>query len=436
MAEVTGLTAAAMIAIRDNVVVDGAVDGSGHLILERYDGTTFDAGALIAATGVPFVGQYTTVGRPSAVGMTGKLIWDITLSDFYKSDGSTWILEPMGGGSGSIDDSAYDAAVWLADTTGGASRKALRNKIEAMIANTFNLDTAQSVTAGIKKTFASSGTTAGLRLLSSGADPSARATGDMWYNGTVDRLKYAGLANVIRELVNTAQAQTLLLKTLVSPVLDTGVSGTAIDTDPTLSADSDTLLASQKAVRTLFNTFGSVDSGTNIVVAPPVAGVSLVSTEPVFASKAVALYARQAANQSVTSSTVLVDSTNLQLALVANAVYEIECFLILDAGTAGDIKVGFARTGAGTWTFDWTPNAISAAAASYSASVNKTALTLADTVIVPGVAVGTKTVAHPKGLVITDATAGTFKVQFAQNASDGTATTLYAGSYIKARRLA
>jgi len=48
----------------------------------------------------------------------------------------------------------------------------------------------------------------------------------------------------------SATSKTLTNKTLTSPVINTGVSGTAIDTDGTLAANSDTLLASQKAVKT------------------------------------------------------------------------------------------------------------------------------------------------------------------------------------------
>lgn len=43
---------------------------------------------------------------------------------------------------------------------------------------------------------------------------------------------------------------TMASKTLTSPVFNTGVSGTAVDTDGTFAANSDTLLASQKAVKT------------------------------------------------------------------------------------------------------------------------------------------------------------------------------------------
>jgi len=50
MATVTGMTAAAMIAIRDGTVSGAHFDSANHLILTKYDGTTVDAGTLAAAT--------------------------------------------------------------------------------------------------------------------------------------------------------------------------------------------------------------------------------------------------------------------------------------------------------------------------------------------------------------------------------------------------
>ena len=47
----------------------------------------------------------------------------------------------------------------------------------------------------------------------------------------------------------TLTSPTITTPTITSPVINTGVSGSAIDTDTGLSADSDTLLASQKAVK-------------------------------------------------------------------------------------------------------------------------------------------------------------------------------------------
>lgn len=51
-------------------------------------------------------------------------------------------------------------------------------------------------------------------------------------------------------IVGTTDTQVLSAKTLTSPVLNTGVSGTAVDTDSAFAANSDTLLPSQKAVAT------------------------------------------------------------------------------------------------------------------------------------------------------------------------------------------
>lgn len=56
------------------------------------------------------------------------------------------------------------------------------------------------------------------------------------------------------DIVGTSDTQTLTNKTLTSPVLETGVSGTAVDTDGTLASNSDTKLASQKAVKTYVDT--------------------------------------------------------------------------------------------------------------------------------------------------------------------------------------
>ena len=50
MATITGLTAARMLEIEANSIVGGTVDSSGHIILNKHDGTTVDAGAYPAAT--------------------------------------------------------------------------------------------------------------------------------------------------------------------------------------------------------------------------------------------------------------------------------------------------------------------------------------------------------------------------------------------------
>jgi hypothetical protein len=51
MGEITGLTAARMLAIEAASVVDGEVNGSGHLILTKHDASTIDAGDVMGPPG-------------------------------------------------------------------------------------------------------------------------------------------------------------------------------------------------------------------------------------------------------------------------------------------------------------------------------------------------------------------------------------------------
>jgi Pectate lyase superfamily protein len=75
-----------------------------------------------------------------------------------------------------------------------------------------------------------------------------------------------GLGNVDNTSNATERAATATLggKTLTSPVLSTGVSGTAVDTDSTMAANSDTKLASQKAVKSAIA--ATVGSGSPVDV--------------------------------------------------------------------------------------------------------------------------------------------------------------------------
>jgi hypothetical protein len=81
--------------------------------------------------------------------------------------------------------------------------------------------------------------------------------GDMEVLDSDGKLRYHnGATN--SPVVTESHTATLINKTLTSPVINTGVSGTAIDTDGTLAANSDTLLASQKAVKTYVDTSSGV----------------------------------------------------------------------------------------------------------------------------------------------------------------------------------
>ena len=83
----------------------------------------------------------------------------------------------------------------------------------------------------------------------------------------------AYLDGASREIITNSQSQVLTNKTLTSPVINTGISGTAIDLDGTLAANSDTLLSSQKAIKTYVDAkVASKDEASEIAVNPAIGG--------------------------------------------------------------------------------------------------------------------------------------------------------------------
>lgn len=91
MATVTGLTAARMLAIEAASVVGGTVDGSGHLILTKHDGSTIDAGSVIGPTG-PSGGAYTicTSGTRPGSPSDGLAIYETDTKLVRTWNGTRW----------------------------------------------------------------------------------------------------------------------------------------------------------------------------------------------------------------------------------------------------------------------------------------------------------------------------------------------------------
>lgn len=93
MATVNGLTAEAMQAIRNGVIV-GANIVAGHLILVKYDATTIDAGPVIGPTGPTGPGGIQAVlstGHPGSP-TEGLTIWETDNDKVLMYDGTTWTL--------------------------------------------------------------------------------------------------------------------------------------------------------------------------------------------------------------------------------------------------------------------------------------------------------------------------------------------------------
>src|SRR6266568_1273001 len=124
---------------------------------------------------------------------------------------------------------------------------------------------------------------------------------------------------------------------------------------------------------------------------------------------------QKGANQSVTSSTTLVNDTALVLAVAANAIYALDGFFIYDGDAAGDIKWHF--TAPASATLNWVSSGLASGAAGSTDNVSRTAQTLADTAPSGAIGAGSSVVLPVLGILTTAGTAGNLQLQWSQNAS-------------------
>lgn len=155
------------------------------------------------------------------------------------------------------------------------------------------------------------------------------------------------------------------------------------------------------------------------------------------------VFAAKSADQTITSSTALTDDTHMVLALPAAGTYMVNGMFMFSGAAAGDIKVAWAYTGtltngyrAGQGPSVASTDVLAAAAAQgirVAAAGNTTAAIASAT---PYGLDGTNWgAAFESGLVIVS-TAGSLKVQWAQNAGSVTGTVMRTGSFFWARRVA
>ena len=115
------------------------------------------------------------------------------------------------------------------------------------LTNVMSLTTAQSVTAGIKKTFTPNATNAGIRTVGVTTNPSTLVAGDLWYRSDTEKYTYRG-TSVARSLVAENLAQTLTNKTLALSA--NTISGTKTQYNTSLTDGT-------------FLFVGDIDSGTD-----------------------------------------------------------------------------------------------------------------------------------------------------------------------------
>lgn len=143
-------------------------------------------------------------------------------------------------------------------------------------------------------------------------------------------------------------------------------------------------------------------------------------------------YARTLATQSVPSSTTLQDDDYMFLSVSANAEYHVECLVNYGGPPAADLKLLFA-TPAGA-TFVGMGQTLVGAATGQSDNQNLPYGGNASEVwgtTGAGQQFGTVT-----GILVVGGTAGTFKIQWAQNTSNVTPTQVFGNSYLLLRRVA
>jgi hypothetical protein len=139
------------------------------------------------------------------------------------------------------------------------------------------------------------------------------------------------------------------------------------------------------------------------------------------------LSAYKSTNQSVTSSATLVNDSALAVPLLANAVYDFELVLGYNgASGAGNIKLAWVLPSGATIGYAIYGNTTggSATDAPWVTSTSAQALGTSGT--------STPVGAVLSGTVAVSGTPGTMQLQWAQNSSNGTATTVLAGSVLLA----
>lgn len=133
MATVTGFTAERMLEIENTTVVDGDVNGSGHLILQTREGTPIDAGSVIGPTGPRgYNGLYdrwnhqlSVTNPPNGVFSTGSLAPALATTLYFanlpaSNNSFMGLFKTLRIGSMITVQSATNTDQWIQYTTTGA----------------------------------------------------------------------------------------------------------------------------------------------------------------------------------------------------------------------------------------------------------------------------------------------------------------------------
>lgn len=139
------------------------------------------------------------------------------------------------------------------------------------------------------------------------------------------------------------------------------------------------------------------------------------------------------ADESVTSSTALQNDDILSVAVSANMVYNVTWGLKTDGATGGDIK--YSWTGPASATFAWQSLGLDVALASLMPPISQDGAAIGTVITHGTLGSGTNSWITGSGTLTIAGTAGFLQLQWAQNASSGTATKVKVGSWLRADRI-
>lgn len=145
---------------------------------------------------------------------------------------------------------------------------------------------------------------------------------------------------------------------------------------------------------------------------------------------------RKVGDQSLSTSTTFQDDDAMNASIAASETWVLSWVLQIDAGSTGDIKFALNVPASATGIFSVTGLQIGATTATDNlVTASTTTLTDSGVLAIGGAGSGTPVVVRASALVVNSTNAGTIKLRWAQNASDGTASKVLASSYVLAQNM-
>lgn len=165
---------------------------------------------------------------------------------------------------------------------------------------------------------------------------------------------------------------------------------------------------------------------------------TFASGEVLTAANMTTYFAQQAcvvksADENVTASTTLQPDDELSIAVSANTTYWLEAMIIYKGPSAGDIKIHWSLPSGAT--VDWSSNGLGTGAAGTVEVVSRSYHNAGSTIGLGCIDTSTECCALPMGVVVIGGTAGNVVLEWAQNTSNATPSTVIADSMMTLTRI-